>query len=273
MPSECQQTNCQNRTLEAMRIQAMFTKRYGQGERIFFGLHGWSGDHSTFAPLARFLPSDAMIVSPDLPGYGQSRPPHEWTLEALAEELTGEIEKLDAPVTLLGNCSGALLGLSAMELRPRLAERINRMVMIDPFAYLPMYFKLFVTPPFGKYAYLSTFANPVGRWITNLSLKSHRTEETDLTGAFRRVDHQVSYRYLELLTGIDGIQRWAGLHKPVDIVFGERSFGAIKKSVGIWKGIWPQARAFELAGAGHLPILEATEALSRIVFQEKRNKL
>jgi pimeloyl-ACP methyl ester carboxylesterase len=254
----------------------MFVQHYGQGERIFFGLHGWSGNHATFAPLARFLPADAMIVSPDLPGYGQSPPPRAWTLEMLAKELAGEIEKLNAPVTLIGNCSGALLGLSAMELLPPLAQRINRLVMIDPFAYLPVYFKLFVTPPFGKYAYLSTFANPVGRWITNLSLKSHRTEETDLTGSFRRVDHHVSYRYLELLAGIDGIQRWAGLHKPVDIVFGERSFGAIKTSVGMWKGIWPQSRAFELPGAGHLPILEATEALSRIVFQEpitKPNKL
>lgn len=213
-----------------------------------------------------------MIVSPDLPGYGQSPLPREWSLEGLAKELAGEIEKLDAPVTLIGNCSGALLGLSAMELRPRLVERINRMVMIDPFAYLPMYFKLFVTPPFGKYAYLSTFANPVGRWIANLSLKSHRTEETDLTGSFRRVDHGVSYRYLELLAGIDGIQRWAGIDKPVEIVCGERSFGAIKKSVGMWKAIWPQARAFELAGAGHLPILEATEALSRIVFEESTTK-
>lgn len=100
----------------------------------------------TFAPLASFMPPDAGIISPDLPGYGQSPPPREWTLEALAEELAEEIERLDASVTLIGNCSGALLGLSAMELRPRLAERIDRLVMIDPFAYLPMYFKLFVTP-------------------------------------------------------------------------------------------------------------------------------
>jgi pimeloyl-ACP methyl ester carboxylesterase len=245
----------------------MFVQRYGQGERIFFGLHGWSGNHTTFAPLAQFLPPEATIISPDLPGYGQSPPPREWTLGVLADEITAEVEKLYTTVTLIGNCSGALLGLSAMELRPQLAERINRLVMIDPFAYLPMYFKLFVTPPFGKYAYLSTFANPIGRWITNLSLKGHRTEETDLTGSFRHVDHRVSYRYLELLASIDSIERWRGIRVPVDIVFGERSFGAIKKSVEMWKGIWPQARAFELAGAGHLPILEAAEALSRIVFQ------
>jgi pimeloyl-ACP methyl ester carboxylesterase len=244
----------------------MFVKHFGQGEQIFFGLHGWSGTHTTFAPLVQFLPPEATIISPDLPGYGQSPMPREWTLEALSDEIAAEVEKLDSPVTLIGNCSGALLGLSAIEMRPQFAARVSRLVMIDPFAYLPVYFKLFVTPPFGKYAYFSTFANPIGRWMTNLSLKGHRAGETDLTGSFRRVDHQVSYRYLELLASIDSIKRWRDFQKPVDIVFGERSFGAIKSSVEMWKGLWPQARAFELAGAGHLPILEATEALSRIVF-------
>lgn len=208
-----------------------------------------------------------MIISPDLPGYGQSLPPREWTLENLAGEIAAEIEKLDADVTLIGNCIGALLALSAMEYRPQLVRRVNRLVMIDPFAFLPWYFKLFLTPPFGKYAYFSTFANPLGRWITNLSLKGHRTEESDLTGSFRHVDHRVSYRYLELLAGIDSIERWANLRQPVDIVYGERSFQAIKQSAQMWRRIWPRAQVYELAGAGHLPIQEATEELCRIVFR------
>lgn len=247
----------------------MFIQYYGKGQRVFFGLHGWSGSHATFAPLAKFLPPDAMLASVDLPGYGQSPPPREWTLASLAEEIADGIETLNSPVTLIGNCSGALLGLSAMEMRPTLNKRIERLVMIDPFAYLPVYFKLFVTPPFGRYAYLSTFANPIGRWMTNLSLKSHRTEETDLTGSFSAVNHAVSYRYLELMAAIDCIDRWSGIHCPIDIIYGAHSFGAIKRSVGMWKALWPHARAFELAGAGHLPILEATKELSGIVFYPK----
>lgn len=245
----------------------MFIKRYGQGERLFFGLHGWSGDHTTFAPLANFLPSGASLFSADFSGYGQSPPPPEWTMEAIADEIAGEIEKLNSPVTLIGNCSGALFALSAIEFRPELGNRVNRLVLIDPFAFAPWYFKLFVTPPFGRYAYFSTFANPVGRWITNLSLKKHRTEDSDLTGSFRGVDHSVSYRYLELMTAIDGINRWAGISHPIDIVYGARSFAAIKKSVEMWRRIWPHAKIHELAKAGHLPIEESTEELSRIIFR------
>ncbi len=244
----------------------MFIKRYGQGERLFFGLHGWSGDHTTFAPLANHLPPGATLFSADFPGYGQSPPPRKWTIEAIADEVSEEIEKLDSPVTLIGNCSGALFGLSAIEIRPQLGHRINRLVLIDPFAFAPWYFKLFVTPPIGRYAYFSTFANPLGRWITNQSLKKHRTEESDLTGSFRGVDHSVSYRYLELMTAIEGINRWAGVRHPIDIVYGARSFAAIKKSVEMWRSIWPQAVTHELANAGHLPIEESTDELSRIIF-------
>jgi pimeloyl-ACP methyl ester carboxylesterase len=243
----------------------MFVKRFGQGERVFVGLHGWSGDHTTFAPVTHYLPADATLYSLDLPGCGQSPPPRGWTLAELAEEIAAGISNLDSrSITIIGNCSGAILALAAL---PRITERVNRLVLIDPFAFAPWYFKLFVATPIGKHAYYSTFANPIGRWITNLSLRRRRTRESDLTGSFRAVDHAVAYRYLQLLTAIDGIASFAWIRHPVDIVYGERTFGAIRRSVEMWRGVWPQARAFELAGAGHLPIEEAPEGLSRIIFQ------
>jgi pimeloyl-ACP methyl ester carboxylesterase len=210
------------------------------------------------------MPPDVTLFSADLPGYGQSPPLRDWTLSELADEIAAEIERLGkSPVTLIGNCSGAIFGLIAL---PRMAEHIGRLVLIDPFAYMPWYFQVFVSP-IGKYAYYSTFANPVGRWITNLSLKSHRAERTDLTNSFREVDHEVSYRYLNLLAGINSITGFAGIRHPIDIVYGQRTFRAIKRSVAMWREIWPQARTFELEGAGHLPIEEAAEELSRIVFR------
>jgi pimeloyl-ACP methyl ester carboxylesterase len=101
-------------------------------------------------------------------------------------------------------------------------------------------------------------------------LRGHRAAETDLTNSFGRIDHDVAQRYLALLSEVEGIERFAGLRRvPIDIVYGERTFGAVKKSVAMWQGIWPQARARVLEGAGHLPILEATGALSEIVFAER----
>ena len=248
----------------------MYVKRYGTGEKIYFGLHGWSGDHRTFAPLAARMPASASLYSADLPGCGLSPALSDLTLDSITDEIVKAVLAATPPgkqVTVIGNCSGAILGLLAAG---QIEERIRRLVLIDPFAYWPWYFRVFVTKSFGsfgRYAYRTTFANPFGRWLTNQSLRAHRTAETDLTNSFGDIDHDVAQRYLALLAEVGGIERFANLRRvPIEIVYGERTFGAVKKSVAMWQKIWPQARARVLAGAGHLPILEATEALSRIVF-------
>jgi pimeloyl-ACP methyl ester carboxylesterase len=245
----------------------VFSKVFGQGERTYFGIHGWSGTHETFLPLLGALPEDAKFISIDLPGHGRSPWVGHPDLKSIAEQVGREMERVESEsFTLVGNCSGALIALAAIESRPGLEERIERMVLIDPFAFTPWYFRIFVVPLFGRLFYHSTFANPLGRWVTNLSLRSKRTSETDLTHSFQRVDHQVSYRYLELLTSIGSIERWSGILIETDIVHGERTFGAIRKSIGMWRALWPHIRIYELTAAGHLPILEATEQMQQILF-------
>lgn len=244
----------------------MHLERYGTGSEVYVGLHGWSGDHKTFAPLLPYLPTGVSLYSADLPGCGKSSAPVRWELSAIAGEIAETISRLEAPqVTLIGNCSGALLGLLAVNQIP---NKFRRLILIDPFAYWPWYFKVFVNPGFGKYAYYSTFANPIGRWLTNRSLKAKRTEESDLTHSFAAINHDAVYRYLTLLTGIDGITQFGDLRMPIDIVYGERTFGAVKKSAELWRAIWPQAHCHELKGAGHLPILEATSQFSELIFDQ-----
>ena len=244
-------------------ITLMHVECYGSGSRAYFGLHGWSGDYATFGPLAAYLPAGAALYSADLPGYGRSPAPRRWELSDITDEIERAIAAVDSPVTVIGNCSGAIFALLAAE---RLGGRIDRLILIDPFAYLPLYFKIFLHKRIGRYAYYSTFANPVGRWLTNLSLSRHRTADTNLTESFVSVSHDVAYRYLALMGELDDVGRFGRLRPPVDLVYGARTFGAIKKSIRLWRGVWPHARCHELAGAGHLPIQEATRQLSEIVF-------
>ncbi len=242
----------------------MFTKCYGHGERVYVGLHGWSGDHTTFAPLERCLPDDARLYSLDLPGCGQSLPPAEWNLEFIAAEIADAIAGLRANrITILGNCSGALLALLAL---PRVTEQVERLVLIDPFAFAPWYFRIFLAPGWGRYAYYTTFANPIGRWLANASLKRRRVEDSHLTSSFQSVNHEATYRYLELLVEMGSVNQFAGVRQSVDLVYGARTFGAVKQSIEQWRRLWPHARTMELKQAGHLPIEEATEALADILF-------
>jgi pimeloyl-ACP methyl ester carboxylesterase len=242
----------------------MFVHRYGTGSRIFFGLHGWSGTHQTFAPFASHLPADVSLFAVDLPASGQSPRPAQWSLDWFENALGEVMASLPAErFTLIGNCSGALLGLLGAS---RVMPRVERFVLLDPFAYTPWYFGLFTVPVLGQVAYYSSFANPLGRWLTNLSLANHRQGETDLTGAFERVDHEAALRYLHLFNSMGSIERFRSLVAPTDIFYGARTFAAVKTSVTMWQSLWPHATA-QAVDAGHLPIEEATAQLSRLIFQ------
>ena len=245
----------------------MHVHRYGTGPDVYFGLHGWGGSHLTYAPLVPHLPASVTFYSADLPGYGGSPSPATWTAEAIGEQIAEEIRGIDTPaITLVGNCAGGIFGLVAAGLAP---ARVSRIVLIDPFAFLPWYFKVFVHPHYGRVAYRSTFANPMGRWLTNASLRNHRASDTHLTDSFKEIDHEVSLGYLEMLNAIDGISRFAAVQADIDIVFGERTFAAVKASVVQWQALWPHARQWRLP-AGHLPIEEAPADLAAIVFNADR---
>ena len=248
----------------------MRIERHGTGPRFFFGLHGWSGDRHTFDPLLAGAPEDISFFSADLPGCGDSPAPSEWSMHAVAREVAEGVRALHQPVTLVGNCSGANIGFFVAQQIP---DCIERMVTIDAFARWPWYFRIFVHPQIGRYAYYSTFENPVGRWLTNLSLSDKRQKETSLTEGFTRVDHRATYRYLILLRDAGDAAQFRGFAMPIDITYGERSFQAVKDSARDFSAIWPQARATSLANAGHLPILEASSALRNILFHPQSDQL
>lgn len=247
----------------------MYLKRHGAGPQIFLGLHGWSGDHRTFDPLVPFLPAGATLYAPDLPGCGATPAPASWRLEPIAGELAGLVRRLARPtLTLIGNCSGALLGLAAAMRLLQAGEisRLERLVLIDPFAYWPWYFRVFGSESIGGYAFAAAFGNPVGRWVVNAALAANRRPETNLTEGFTARSAPVARAYLRLLSEIEGPEQFAALARPIDILHGERTFGAVRRSAQIFASIWPQARVRVIAGAGHLPILEAPEGVARCAF-------
>ncbi len=244
----------------------MHIHRYGHGPAAYVGIHGWGGSHATFEPLASHVPPFASLFAVDLPGYGWSPPPPSWSAASVGEAIAEAIHGLEVhSVTLIGNCSGAIFALlAASHLRPRPV----RLVLIDPFAFVPWYFRVFVHPVFGRPAYYTTFANPLGRWLTNISLKRRRTEGSDLTRSFAGVDHEVSLRYLQMLQAMHDIDQFSDVCAHVDILYGERTFAAVKQSLLSWVAVWPEARLIRMDGAGHLPIVEAPLQLASTVFRK-----
>ena len=204
-----------------------------------------------------------------MPGYGQSPAPQEWTIGAVVTEIVKAVKLTTAQrVTLIGNCGGALFALLAAQ---KLSPLIARVVMIDPFAYMPRYFKLFVSDSIGQHAYNATFANPVGRWLTNQTLRGRRAGASDLTASFAAADHEVARRYLSLFAAMGRVEQFRGFNAPVEIAHGAKTFAAVKRSLAQWRAVLPDARIHELQGAGHLPIEEATAQVAAIIFDEQHD--
>jgi len=243
--------------------------RKGKGDRGIVGFHGWSGDHTTFLPLMEKLPEAVSFYSYDLPGCGRSSEPARWEIRDVARSVAKELLALEKEnLTLVGSCTG---GLMAVFVARELIEMgrgsvVGRLVMIDPFAECPWYFRLFLIPGLGGLMYRTAFANPLGRWMTNVMLKEKRTGDVNLTESFRQVNHQVTLKYLRMFERAGAPEQFQLLKIPTEIVRGEKTFGAVKQAVERWGRVWPEATMHILPGVGHLPIDEGTEMVERILF-------
>ena len=113
----------------------IYAKKYGNGNKILIGIHGWGGSNQTFLPLKDLVHKDFSMINFDLPGYGKSSVLSEWNLPNLIEHLVEKILKISGnkPIKILGNCSGALIsGLLSKSTR----IKVSLMYFIDPFLQL-----------------------------------------------------------------------------------------------------------------------------------------
>jgi pimeloyl-ACP methyl ester carboxylesterase len=239
---------------------------YGSGHDVWLALHGWGGSHLTFAPLEPQLPEGVRLIAVDMPGYGRSPAVQQWSMEEYLAPLVALIDSMpEQQFSLIGNCSGAIFGLEAALRRP---DRFSRLVLIDPFAWLPWYFRIFLLPFAGRLFYLTAFANPVGRVLANVALSKHRKEDVSITESFTRVDHDAALKTLRLLSTVHGASTYRQVANPVSILRGERTFAAVTQSIADWLVNWPQAPVHVVSGAGHLPILENPALVAQLAFHE-----
>ena len=243
----------------------------GRGGKVVVGFHGWSGDHRTFQPLLEKLPGAISFYSYDLPGCGQTPEPPLWEIREVARSLAKELVGLEKEnLTLVGSCTGGLIAIFvARELvEMGRGEVVGRVVMIDPFAECPWYFRLFLVPWVGPVMYATAFANPVGRWVTDFFLQEKRTGQVSLTESFQRVNHRVSLAYLRMLERAGEPEQFGDLDISVEVVRGENTFLAVREAVERWQRVWPKMSVQVLPGVGHLPIEEATESVRGTVFRQ-----
>jgi len=235
---------------------------YGSGEQILVAIHGWGGDHRTFEPLTDYLSARWTLVLLDLPGYGNSPLVEPFSIEHVAEKVKLVIERYPSPVQMIGSCSGAVVALEVAHQAP---ESVERIIALDLFAYMPWYFRLFTVGMVGELAYRLTFDSRLGRSILNRMLRSRRSEHTDLMGSFADKSSEVTLKYLSALASLGGPYRYHCLPVDVELVYGARTFRAVRKSVGLWKQVFPRLIIHQVEHAGHLIVDEAPREVAAII--------
>jgi pimeloyl-ACP methyl ester carboxylesterase len=248
----------------------MYIKEYGHGDKLFVAFHGWGGTHREFAPLASRLPPNGRLLSLDLPGYGASPKPDVWDLDAIAADMEGELEQrlgLQSR-TLIGFCSGNVF---ALLLAQRKQETVERIAMIDPFASVPWYFRVFLRGELGRRAYAATFQSRAGRAVTDWVIRRIQKQDENFTAAFRDMDHDVVRRYLELFNRVD-LRRFGNLTVAIDMLYGESTFVEVRQSITRFGTLWPHARKFILHDVGHLPLVKGVRQIASLVFNQESSR-
>ena len=238
---------------------------YGEGPVSYLGLHGWGADHRTFAPLEPFLPSNIQLLCPDFPGCGGLAPPREWTIDCVIEETARTLKEqsLVDPPTIIGSCLGAVFALEMLQLGVISTQRLG---IIDPLIFFPMYLRVFLLGKFGKGVYRASMETGVGRIMANLISRTNRSSDVDMTASLKDIDHDSAYCYLKMMTDLPNPQRYSSLELAVDIIYGEETFRFARKSSKALKAIWEHANEHQVPKASHLPIIEQTEFTARLIF-------
>ena len=221
----------------------------------FLLLHGGAGPLSVagFATLLAESDPAARVLAPTHPGFdGTPRPPEMTTVRRLAAHYAARLDELGLDdVCVIGNSIG---GWIAAELALLHSPRVRRLIVVDavgievPGHPVADFFAL----TFEQVVRLS-YADPARFAVT-----------PPPSAAENRKTLQVYASAMEDPT-LRG--RLSGIDVPTLVVWGEADRIAVPSYGRAFAEAIPGARFVELAGAGHLPQIEAPDRLLKVVSE------
>lgn len=109
----------------------------GVGSRCLVFLHYWGGSIRTWTPVIEHLSKSHRCVAIDFRGWGQSsKDSHEYSLETLASDVIGVIEKLGLKeFSLLGHSMGGKVALLVAAQHP---DGLNGLILFAPAPPTPL---------------------------------------------------------------------------------------------------------------------------------------
>jgi pimeloyl-ACP methyl ester carboxylesterase len=108
----------------------LFYEDAGTGDPPLVFVHGWTCDHTYFAPQAEAFAGTHRVISVDLRGHGQSdKPEQEYSIAAFADDVAWLITELRLPrAVAIGHSMG---GATVLQLAADHPELLAGIVMVD----------------------------------------------------------------------------------------------------------------------------------------------
>jgi pimeloyl-ACP methyl ester carboxylesterase len=251
----------------------VFIKVYGSGKPMII-IHGFLGSHLNFESIVERLSGSRKLYVVDLPGFGLSKASlqGDYSKKGYADLLVSLMKLLNiSRADVLGHSMG---GEVALNLAYHYPERVERLVLIDSTGYdTASYLPDFVARSevlnylLMRYGFQTYFLQ---RFLYRQGLGDLSNYSANQFGLFFSITNQVSPSFLRLFNSQDDSGTLAGSIKEI-----------IKKTLIIWgsndrvvtpdRGIHfdselPDSRLVTIEGAGHSPMIEDPETVSREII-------
>jgi pimeloyl-ACP methyl ester carboxylesterase len=236
----------------------------GKGKNVIL-LHGWGANINTFLPVFNNLIMKFKVYSIDLPGFGESDPPHEpWNVEKYADLVERFIEELniDNPI-LMGHSFGGRISLFIASRR-----KVNKVILVDsagikPKRHLKYYIKVYSYKLLKNIFKLPILRIYSDRVINYFKARAGSKDYNNVKGVMQKT--------LVLVVNEDLKYLMPAIKAPTLLVWGEKDTATPVSDAHVMSRLIKDSGVVVLKNAGHYSYLDKLNEFLIVVNEFLKN--
>ncbi|MBO0845351.1 MAG: alpha/beta fold hydrolase [Nocardioides sp.] len=234
-------------------------------------IHGSGASGASWGPVIPALAARRHVIRVDLPGCGQSPPPPSYDVPAQAERVADVLDTLGLRrLTVVGHSSGGYVATALAEQR---ADLVSSLALIstgpsmDAFLGDSIILRAILTPPLGPLVWRIRSDSMIRRSIASTCARPVEVPDDAVADLMRTTygSMRAVLRHNEAYIVERSVpDRLAGLNLRLLVLFGVADPRWDSASAHQYDAV-PDARVELLPDVGHVPMLEAPEAIATLL--------